>query len=247
MEQTLSWAVLIAVLAAIASGRFRIDIIALTGLLLLGLSGIAPPDIVFSGFGNPALVTIITVFLISQGLINSGLLRGLGQALARRAKSLRGQIISVAAVSALLSTIMNNVGAVGLMLPTAVRMAQRTGQGPGVFGLPLAMFSILGGTITLVGVMVTAIIVGGLGMQVLRKFAKPVKSGEPLKISYKELKKWSIPGALIFGLGWGISGACPGTVLAQIGEGKLFGLFTFAGMIFGTYIYARLKENNSEL
>ncbi len=151
MEQTLSWAVLIAVLAAIASGRFRIDIIALTGLLLLGLAGIAPPDIVFSGFGNPALVTIITVFLISQGLINSGLLRGLGQALARQAKSLRGQIISVAAVSALLSTIMNNVGAVGLMLPTAVRMARRTGQGPGVFGMPLAMFSILGGTITLIG------------------------------------------------------------------------------------------------
>ncbi len=120
-------------------------------MLLLGLAGIVPPDILFSGFGHPALVTIITVFLISQGLINSGLLRGLGQYLAQHAKSLRGQIISVAAVSALLSTIMNNVGAVGLMLPTSVRMARRTGQSPGVFGLPLAMFSILGGTITLIG------------------------------------------------------------------------------------------------
>lgn len=138
-------------MAAIASGRFRIDIIAITGLLILGLAGIVPPDILFSGFGHPALVTIITVFLISQGLINSGLLRGLGQYLALRAKSLRGQVISVAAVSALLSTIMNNVGAVGLILPTAVRMAGRTGQSPGVFGLPLAMFSILGGTITLIG------------------------------------------------------------------------------------------------
>lgn len=100
---------------------------------------------------------------------------------------------------------------------------------------------------TLVGVMLTAIIVGAIGMQVLKKFARPVKNGEPLKISHKELKKWSIPGALLFGLGWGISGACPGTVLAQIGEGRLFGLFTFAGMICGTYIYARLKESNPEL
>ncbi len=150
-EQILSWAVLIVVLTAIGSGRFRIDIIAITGLLLLGLAGIAPPDIIFSGFGHPALVTIITVFLISQGLINSGLLRGLGQTLASRVKSMRGQVIGLSAVSALLSTIMNNVGAVGLMLPTAVRMARRASQSPGVFGMPLAMFSILGGTITLIG------------------------------------------------------------------------------------------------
>ncbi len=117
--------------------------------------------------------------------------------------------------------------------------------GASEYDLIVGMFT--GQDYTLVGVMVTAIIVGGLGMQVLKKFAQPVKSGEPLKISYKELKKWSIPGALIFGIGWGISGACPGTVLAQIGEGKLFGLFTFAGMICGTYIYARLKEKHTEL
>ena len=123
----------------------------MTGLIFLGLVGIAPPDIVFSGFGHPALATIITVFFISQGLINSGLLQGLGQTLAMRVQSLRGQVISLASVSVLLSTIMNNVGAVGLMLPTAVRMARRAGQSPGVFGLPLAMFSILGGTITLIG------------------------------------------------------------------------------------------------
>jgi len=139
------------VLGAIASGRLRIDIIAITGLLILGLAGIAPPNVVFSGFGHPALATIITVFFISQGLINSGLLRGLGQTLAGRVHSMRGQVISLSAVSALLSTIMNNVGAVGLMLPTAVRMARRAGQRPGVFGMPLAMFSILGGTITLIG------------------------------------------------------------------------------------------------
>lgn len=151
VEQIFSWTVLIAVLAAIASGRFRIDLIAITGLLALGLSGVAPPGVIFSGFGNPALATIITVFFISQGLINSGLLQGLGQALASRVHSTRAQVISLSSVSALLSTIMNNVGAVGLMLPTAVRMARRAGQSPGVFGMPLAMFSIIGGTITLIG------------------------------------------------------------------------------------------------
>ncbi len=117
--------------------------------------------------------------------------------------------------------------------------------GASEYDLIVGMFT--GQDYKLVGVMVTAIIVGALGMQVLKKFAQPIKSGDQLKISYKELKKWSIAGSLIFGFGWGISGACPGTVLAQIGEGKIFGLFTFSGMICGTYLYARLKEKHPDL
>jgi len=142
---------LIIVLSLIASGRFRMDLVALCGLLVLGLTGAAPPEVIFSGFGHPALATIISVYLVSQGIVESGLLRGLGQAVARRVQNLRGQTLSIAAVGSLLSAVMNNVGAVGLMLPTAVRMARRSGSDPGSFGLPLAMASILGGTVTLIG------------------------------------------------------------------------------------------------
>ncbi len=139
------------VLLIIASGRFRIDLAASGGLLILGMAGIAPADIVFSGFGNPALATIIAVFLVSRGIIDSGLMRGLGQALARRFLGLRSQVLSLAATGALLSAFMNNVGAVGLLLPTAVRMAGRFGYRSGSFGLPLAVASLLGGTLTLIG------------------------------------------------------------------------------------------------
>jgi len=151
IDKLLAWGVLLMVLALIASGRFRIDMVALGGLLFLGLAGTAPPNIIFSGFGHPALATIIAIFLVSRGIIDSSLLRGLGQALARRLHSLKGQILGVAAVGALLSAFMNNVGAVGLMVPTAVRMAKRSGSSPGSYGLPLAMASILGGSITLIG------------------------------------------------------------------------------------------------
>ncbi len=149
--QILSWGVLVVVLALIASGRMRMEIAALGGLLVLGVSGVAPPAVIFSGFGHPALATIIAVFFISQGIVNSGLMRGLGQNLAKRMKTLRGQVISIAGVGAILSAFMNNVGAAGLMLPTAVRMAARSGSCPGTFGLPLAVASILGGTLTLIG------------------------------------------------------------------------------------------------
>lgn len=151
ITQIVTWSILLLVLAAIASGRLRMEVVAMGGLLLLGLSGIVPPQIIFSGFGHPALATIVAVFFISQGIINSGLMRGLGQNLSRRMKGARGQILSIAAVTAFLSAFMNNVGAAGLMLPTAVRMAKRCDNGPGSFGLPLAFASILGGTLTLIG------------------------------------------------------------------------------------------------
>lgn len=113
------------------------------------------------------------------------------------------------------------------------------------YDLIMGMFA--GRDFTLAGVIGTAILVGAVGMQILKKSVRPVRSGEILKISHKKLKRWSLPGAAVFGIGWGLSGACPGTVLAQIGEGKIFGLFTFAGMICGTYFYALLKEKHSGL
>lgn len=113
------------------------------------------------------------------------------------------------------------------------------------FNLIFGMFT--GQDLKLVWVILTAVVVGFIGMRVLRLRAKQTISGQPLKISYKKLGHWSLMGGALFGIGWGMAGACPGTVLAQLGEGKIFALFTFTGMIYGTYIYARLKENNTEL
>jgi hypothetical protein len=93
----------------------------------------------------------------------------------------------------------------------------------------------------------TAIIVGGLGMILLKALGNKDVKGEKIKINRKSLNKYTVIGGILFGVGWAISGACPGTVLAQIGEGKALGLFTFFGMLFGTYLYARIAENNPKL
>lgn len=97
---------------------------------------------------------------------------------------------------------------------------------------------------TLGGVMLTAIVTAHVGMRVLAVREKTI-NGSPVKISRKRLYRHSLGGAVIFGIGWGISGACPGTVLVQIGEGKLPALFTFAGMVAGTWIYALFVEKNN--
>lgn len=88
----------------------------------------------------------------------------------------------------------------------------------------------------------TAIVVGAIGMKVLKALGNKDIRGEEIAINRKPLNKNTVIGGILFGVGWAVSGACPGTVLVQIGEGKVLGLFTFLGMLFGTYLYALMAS-----
>jgi len=70
--------------------------------------------------------------------------------------------------------------------------------------------------------------------------------GEKLQLKGKPYKTALIPGSLIFGLGWGLAGACPGTVLVMLGEGKLGAIFTIVGIILGTYIFGWQSSPNKK-
>lgn len=96
-------------------------------------------------------------------------------------------------------------------------------------------------------VILTAIVVGAVGMRLLIFNGGKDYKGNSLEIKKKPLNKYNVYGGIIFGIGWAISGACPGTVLAQVGEGKLLGLFTMAGLALGTYIYALIAEKNHNI
>lgn len=133
------------------SGRVRYDLAALSGLVFLGITGVATPPQLFSGFGHPALVSIVGVLVMSEAISLSGVLTGLGSKIEATFGNLRSQILALALVTALLSAFMNNVGALGLTLPAASRMARRSRVASGVFGMPLAFASIIGGTLTLAG------------------------------------------------------------------------------------------------
>ena len=75
-------------------------------------------------------------------------------------------------------------------------------------------------------------------MRILRASnAKSVLEGNLVPFKRKPYKSSLIPGSLIFGMGWGLAGACPGTVLVMLGEGKLGALFTISGIVLGVFIY----------
>lgn len=93
----------------------------------------------------------------------------------------------------------------------------------------------------------TAIVTGAIGMQIIRLAGNKDVKGQEIGINRKPLNKFTLIGGALFGLGWAVTGACPGTVLAQLGEGKLLGLFTALGMVFGTFVYALIAEKNTQL
>lgn len=86
--------------------------------------------------------------------------------------------------------------------------------------------------------MFIAIGVAMASMALIKQFSPRSLTGEPIKIQTKPLNRGTVIGGLLFGVGWGVSGACPGTVLAQLGEGKALALFTFLGILSGTYLFA---------
>ena len=93
------------------------------------------------------------------------------------------------------------------------------------------------------GVIGTAVVVGMISVQIIK--ARKAKSfeGEPVVIHDKEFNKGQVYGGLIFGLGWAITGACPGPLFVQIGTGFTVVIVTFLSAIFGTWVYGKDRDH----
>ena len=93
------------------------------------------------------------------------------------------------------------------------------------------------------GVIGTAIIVGIISIWLIKRFNIKTISGEKIVIENKTFNKGQVYGGLIFGIGWAITGACPGPLFAQIGSGFLVVVITFLSAIAGTWVYGYFREN----
>ncbi len=92
------------------------------------------------------------------------------------------------------------------------------------------------------GVIGSAIVTGIISIQLIKRFNIKSLAGEKIKIPIKEFRKGQIYGGFIFGLGWAITGACPGPLFAQIGSGFTVVIITLLSAIAGTWVYGRFAS-----
>jgi len=150
-EQMILFALLAGVFIFLIWGRWRYDLVAFLALIIALIVGIVPSDQAFSGFGHPATVIVALVLIISRGLSNSGAIELIARYLVDSTRSLSAHISVMAALAAGLSALMNNVGALALLMPVDMQAAEKAKRSPALTLMPLSFASILGGMITLIG------------------------------------------------------------------------------------------------
>jgi len=142
-------------------GRWRYDIVSVIALGTLFIADqvlggqtsnlIMDETNVFIGFAHPAVITVALVLIISRALGNAGVVELISRQIAPFSKNQVTHITSLSGVVAILSAIMNNVGALALMLPVALKSSLKRKRSPSILLMPLAFASILGGMITMIG------------------------------------------------------------------------------------------------
>ncbi|MCF2443454.1 YeeE/YedE family protein [Dyadobacter sp. CY345] len=93
------------------------------------------------------------------------------------------------------------------------------------------------------GIIGSAVVVGMVSVWLIKRFQIKTIHGERITFTDKKFNKGQIYGGLLFGLGWGLTGACPGPLFAQIGIGATVVLVTLLSAIAGTWVYGRFREN----
>jgi len=153
--------VVVVPLLLVSLDRLRVDVAALSiaaalgvaqflGLGVLGAAD-APKDAIkaIGGLGQPVVLTLLSLFLITGSLEKSGVTRWVARALLRAGSASERRLIALlAATTAVLSLAMNNLAAGALVLPSALEIARRTGIKPSKLLIPVAYGSLLGGAAT---------------------------------------------------------------------------------------------------
>ena len=150
-DQTILAGALVILMGLLIWGKWRYDAVTLLCLAALVLMGIVPANDAFSGFGHPAVVTVALVLLISKGLQEAGMVSLAGNLFSRLTLSENQFLILIMVIAALLSSFMNNIGAMALLLPITLSVCQKMEWNPSKFLMPLAFASILGGMNTVIG------------------------------------------------------------------------------------------------
>lgn len=150
-DQITLFSLLGVIFALLLWGRIRYDIVAFGALVVAVVLGVVEQRDAFAGFGHPAVIIIALVLVVSRGLVNSGAIEVVARHAIDKARPLWAHISIMSGVGAALSAVMNNVGALALLMPVDVQAAAKANRSPALTLMPLSFATILGGLVTLIG------------------------------------------------------------------------------------------------
>ncbi|HZF45118.1 MAG TPA: SLC13 family permease, partial [Sphingomonadaceae bacterium] len=143
--------ILLVMLAAYATERVRVELVAMAGLAAGFLFGLVPAGEVFAGFATPAVVTVVEVLLIVSALSSSRAVDNFARRILVRTQNPTVVLAILCSVGAFVSIFMNNIGALALMFPVTLSVCARLNIAPGRMLMPLSFATLLTGTCSLTG------------------------------------------------------------------------------------------------
>ncbi|NOX53876.1 MAG: SLC13 family permease [Planctomycetes bacterium] len=161
-------AVLLAVVVGLSVLRAGPDLILLGGLALLLLAGVVGPIEAFAGFGNEGLITVALLYIVAEGLRQTGAVSFISQQLLGHPKSVLSAQARVVAPVAVASAFLNNTPVVAMLLPVIHEWSKKHRISVSYLLMPLSYAAILGGLCTLIGTS-TTLVVNGLLIETLHR------------------------------------------------------------------------------
>lgn len=155
-----------AVLGTLVMTRVSPDLVLMSALAFLLVTGILEPVQALAGFGNPGVITIATLYVVAAGLKETGAVQWIARRMLGHPKTGRGAQLRMIAPTGILSGFMNNTAVVAMFIPAIQDWAQRLGISASKLLLPLSYAAILGGTCTLIGTSTNLVVDGLLQSQV---------------------------------------------------------------------------------
>ena len=156
-----------------------------SAVVALLVSGVITPEEAFAGFANPAPITVAALYVLARAVEKTGALQPLVAATLGKGSSRRGSLLRLVVPSAAASAFLNNTPIVAMLVPQVSAWAERRGQSPSRYLMPLSFAAILGGVVTAIGTSTNLVISGLLEA-----------SGEP-PLGMFEISSVGLPVALI--------------------------------------------------
>ena len=158
-DSTITFVVLGAAVALFVWDRIPVALVALGVALSLWATGVLELEQSLAGFGDPAVIFIASLFVVSEALEASGVTAWVGQQLVAHVGESRTRlIVYTLLLSAVLTALINVNGAVAALVPVAVVLAIRTRRAPSQLLLPLAFGAHAGSMLALTGTPVNVIV-----------------------------------------------------------------------------------------